>query len=77
MARTRGGLNNQACWDYFNNRTFAAQKKMQKRRTAQFKVKLVILQRKAVNVKKCGNIVTRMTVRRCTVYPAAKRLHEY
>lgn len=41
MARTRGGLNNPARQNYFNNRRFLAQKEIQQRRKPQIKIKLV------------------------------------
>ena len=50
MARTRVGLNNPACQDYFNNKRFAAPKEIQQRRTSQFKIKKVTPQSKVVNV---------------------------
>ena len=79
MARTRGGLNNLARLrrDYFENRRFAAQKEIQQRRNARFKIKKVIPQRRVIQVKKHGNIVRTMNVRRCAIYPATKRLIEY
>ena len=39
MARTRVGLNNLGCQDYFNNRRFAAQKEIDQRRNYRFKIK--------------------------------------
>ena len=51
MVRTRGGLNNPAHQDYFNNRRFAAQKKIQQRRNTRFKIKFVLPQFNAVYIK--------------------------
>ena len=77
MARTRGGLNNPTHCDYLNNRRFAAQKEIQQRRNARFKIKFVLPQFKAVNIKNDEQIVRRITVRRRMVFPAAKCLREY
>ena len=77
LARIRGGLNNPAHQDYFSNRRFTTQKEIQQRRNAELKIKFVLRQIKAVNVKTRGQIVRKMTVRRCAVFPAAKRLREY
>ena len=78
MARTRGVLNNynRNC-NYFNNRRFAAAKEIQNRRISNFKIKFVLRQFKNINVKKHGNIVRKMTVRRYAIFPAVRRIQEY
>ena len=78
MPRTRGGLNNynKNC-DYFSNRGFAAVQEIWNKRNSRFKIKFALVQNKNINVKQCGNIVRRMTVRRHPIFPAARRIREY
>ena len=79
MARARSSLNNlaRAKQDYFENKRLVAQKQIQQRRNARFKIKKVIPQRRVIQVKKRGNIVRKMNVRRRAIYPATKRIREY
>ena len=79
MPRTRGSLNNlaQPRRDYFENSRFTAQKEIQQRRNACFKIKKSYSAKKSpFKLKKCGNIVRTMNVRRRAIYPATKRIRE-
>ena len=79
MARTRGGINNAARRNIFNNRRFAAAKKTANlhRRNCEIKIKFLLTQSKRVQVKHRGNVTRKMTIRRHTVYPARRRNREF
>ena len=63
MARTRGGLNNAARPNTFNNRRFFAAKEIANvhRRNHQIKTKFLLPQSKKMQVKRRGNVVTELT----------------
>ena len=79
MARTRGGLNNAARPNTFNNRRFSAAKEIANvhRRNHQIKTKFLLPQSKKMQVKRRGNVVTELTVRRRAIYPARCWNREY
>ena len=79
LGRTRGSLNSLARprQDYFENRRFAAQKEIQQRSNACFKIKKVIPQGRVIQVKKYGNLVRTINIRRRVLSPATKTIREY
>ena len=77
MARTRGGL--PRCINNFDNRRFAAAKEIAnaRRRNNRFKIKLLLLQGKNVDVKVRENVVRCVRVRRRAIFPAVCRSRQY
>ena len=73
MARARGGINNAARQNIFNNQRFGAAKEFANacRRNRQNKIKFLLPQSKRVQVK--ANVVRQMTVTERAVYPAQHR----
>ena len=78
MARTRRGLNPRR-QNIFNNRRFAAAKKIPNARNRySMKIKLVNSQSRRVQVKdRQGNVLQEITVRRHTIYPPKRNMKMY
>ena len=77
MARTRlGGPPRRI--NSFKNRRLAAWKEIANalRRDNRFKIKFLLPEGKNIDVKVCGNVVTKMRVRRPSIFPALRRNRE-
>ena len=48
-----------------------------RRRDNTFKIKFLLIQVKNIDVKVCGDVVTRIRVRRCSIFPALHRNGQY
>ena len=77
MARTRRGIARRP--NNFDNRRFAAAKEIanELRRNNRFNIKLLLPQRKNVDLKLRGNVIRRMGVRRRAIFPALVRNRQY
>ena len=79
MARTRLGPRRGPANINFDLRRVAAAKKIRRGRTnaKNIKIKVLLPQSKNVEVKKRGQVVRRMRVRRKSIFPAAVRNRTY
>ena len=79
MARTRFTPRRRPANMNFNLRRVAAAKEIRRGRVnaKNIKIKVVLPQRKNVEVKQRGQVVRRMTVRRKSIFPAAIRNRRY
>ena len=79
MARTRFTLRRRPANMNFDLRRVAAAKEIRRGRinAKNIKIKVLLPQRKDVEVKQRGQVVRRMTVRRKSIFPAAVRNRRY
>ena len=79
MARTRLGQRRRAPNINFESRRVAAAKEIRRGRVdaKNIKIKMLLPQSKNIEVKKRGEVVRQMRVRRKSIFPAAVRNHRY
>ena len=79
MARTRFTPRRRPANMNFDLRRVAAAKEIRRGRinAKNIKIKVLLPQRKDVEVKQRGQVVRRLTVRRKSIFPAAVRNHRY
>ena len=78
MARTRLS-GPPRCVNNIENRRFAAAKEIAnaRRRDNTFKIKFLLIQGKNIDVKVRGDVMRRIRLRRCSIFPALRRNRQY